>query len=99
MGFGVGEGIVDEDGTGDECDTQHGGCCRVPSPAWKLSRAVKKRSSGHHSCCQAGLGAKVSASAHAQRRTGGPARGRDSKHFAAGDGSHSGMGAVRIRSR
>lgn len=43
VGLGVCEGIVDEDGTGDERNTQHGGCCHVTGPTQKLSGAVEKR--------------------------------------------------------
>ena len=49
MRIGVGEGIVDEDDTGDERDTQHSRCCCITCPAQKLSRAVQKRSRGRRS--------------------------------------------------
>lgn len=33
MGFGVGEGVVDEDSTGDEYNAYHGGSCSITGPA------------------------------------------------------------------
>lgn len=33
MGFGVGKGVVDEDGTGDEYNAYHGGSSSITGPA------------------------------------------------------------------
>ena len=35
MGFGVGEGVVDEDSTGDEYNAYHGGSCSITGPVEK----------------------------------------------------------------